>query len=119
LITVRIRKDSRGRLSSFLATGHAGWASNGNDVVCAAVSTVLQTAWLGLDEVAKVRVAGSRRSSRIELSWPEASRSRPLVRGIVQSAGRALDYLALQFPDHIHLTNEAEPRPTQRRKAAP
>ncbi len=109
MVTIRIRTDSRKRLSSFLATGHAGWAQSGSDVVCAAVSTILQTAWLGLSEVARVPVAGSRRSSRLEMSWPEASRSRANVRAIVTTAARALDALAVQYPEHIRVVAEAEP----------
>ncbi len=109
MVTIRIRKDSRRRLSSFLATGHAGWAQSGSDVVCAAVSTILQTAWLGLSEVAKVPIEGSRRSSRLELRWPEASRSRPSVRAIVATAAHALDALAVQYPGSIRILPEAEP----------
>ncbi len=109
MVTIRIRKDSRKRLSSFLATGHAGWAQSGSDVVCAAVSVVLQTAWLGLSEVAKVPVTGSRRSGRVELRWPEADRSRPSVRAIAQTAAHALDALAVQYPEQIRVLAEAEP----------
>ena len=109
MVTVRIRKDSRRRLSSFLATGHAGWAQSGSDVVCAAVSTILQTAWLGLSEVAKVPIEGSRRKSRLELRWPEQSRSRPAVRAIVGTATYALEALAVQYPEHVRLVPEAEP----------
>ncbi len=109
MVTIRVRKDSRRRLSSFLATGHAGWAQSGSDVVCAAVSTILQTAWLGLSEVAGVTVEGSRRSSRLELHWPEEMRSRAVVRAIVETAAHALEALAVQYPDNIRLVPEAEP----------
>lgn len=109
MVTIRVRTDSRTRLSSFLATGHAGWAQSGTDVVCAAVSTILQTAWLGLSEVARVQVEGSRRSSRLELRWPADSRSRPGVRAIVETAARALEALAVQYPGNIRVVPEAEP----------
>jgi len=119
LVTIRIRKDSRRRLSSFLATGHAGWAADGEDVVCAAISTILQSAWLGLAEVARVPVSGTRRSSRLALAWPEETRSRPGVRAIVETAARSLEALAEQYPDHIRVVPEAEPGPAQRRIGAP
>ena len=79
MVQVTIRRDSRERLSSFFASGHAGWADSGQDVVCAAVSTLLQAAWLGLDEVAGIAVAGTREAGRLELSWPEAARADPGV----------------------------------------
>jgi len=108
LVTVHIRKDSRGRLSSFLATGHAGWAEAGSDVVCAAVSTVLQAAWVGLTEVAGLKVSGMRRRSRLELVWPAAARSRPAVRAIARTAALSLGYLSVQYPDQLRVLEEAE-----------
>jgi uncharacterized protein YsxB (DUF464 family) len=107
VVTVRIRRDSRSRLSSFLATGHAGWAESGRDLACAAVSVVLQTAWVGLSEVARVKVTGMRRSGRVALSWPASSRSRPHVRAIVETAARSVEYLAVQYPDHIKVVVES------------
>jgi hypothetical protein len=107
VVTVRIRKDSRSRLSSFLATGHAGWAQSGRDLACAAVSVILQSAWLGLSEVARVKLAGTRRSGRVALAWPAESRSRPHVRAIVETAALSIEYLALQYPDSIKVLVES------------
>ncbi len=45
-----------GRLYGFTADGHAGYAPSGEDIVCAAVSALTQTALLGLGEVLKVPV---------------------------------------------------------------
>ncbi len=38
------------------ASGHTGYAQSGEDIVCAGVSTLLQTALLGLLQVAKINV---------------------------------------------------------------
>jgi uncharacterized protein YsxB (DUF464 family) len=92
-------EDSRGRLSSFSAEGHAGWAESGSDVVCAAVSTLLQAAWLGLAEVAGVEVTGERASGKLALNWHEAGRHD--VDAIAETAARSIERLALQFPDHV------------------
>ena len=43
-----------GRLVGFKAEGHTGYAPSGQDIVCAGVSTLLQTAVLGLQELADV-----------------------------------------------------------------
>jgi uncharacterized protein YsxB (DUF464 family) len=103
LVEVHIRRDSRGRLSSFFAAGHAGWADPGKDIVCAAVSTLLQAAWLGLDEVAKIDVAGVRDGGELMLAWPDASRDDPGVRAIVETVALSVITLAKQFPDHISI----------------
>ncbi len=36
--------------------GHSGYAENGNDIVCAAVSTAVQMALVGLDEVLHLKL---------------------------------------------------------------
>jgi uncharacterized protein YsxB (DUF464 family) len=107
LVTVRIRRDTRSRLSSFLATGHAGWAESGRDLVCAAVSVILQSAWIGLSDVARVKPTGTRRRGRIALSWPLKNRSSPPVKAIVETAARSIEYLAVQYPRHVKVVTEA------------
>jgi uncharacterized protein YsxB (DUF464 family) len=111
MVQVTIRRDSRERLSSFFASGHAGWADAGQDVVCAAVSTLLQAAWLGLDEVAGIAVEGAREAGRLELSWPEAARSDPGVRAIVETVARSIETLAAQYPAHVKVAVAREPGP--------
>jgi uncharacterized protein YsxB (DUF464 family) len=106
MVEVRIRRDSRSRLSSFLATGHAGWADPGSDVVCAAVSTVLQSAWVGLRDVAQAKPTGRRSEGRLLLSWPKESRSDRGVRAIVETAARSIEYLAKQHPRHVKVVTE-------------
>ena len=106
MLEVRIREDSQQRLSSFSATGHVGLAESGQDVVCAAVSAILQAAWLGLEEVARVEVQGQRRSGRLELSWPASAREDPGLRAIVATAALSVERIAAQFPDHVRIVHE-------------
>jgi uncharacterized protein YsxB (DUF464 family) len=106
LVEVHVRRDSRDRLSSFCANGHAGWAESGDDVVCAAVSALLQAAWLGLAEVAKVEVKASREKGHLEVSWPEAARSDAAVEAIVNTASLSIERICSQYPDHVRLIVE-------------
>lgn len=110
MLEVRIREDGSQRAVSFFAEGHAGWAEEGTDVVCAAVSTVLQAAWLGLEEHAKVTVKSSRRSGRLELHWPADSCEREDVRAIVATASLSLECIAKQYPNHVRFAREQEPK---------
>jgi uncharacterized protein YsxB (DUF464 family) len=87
LLEVRIRKDSQQRLSSFLATGHVDLAESGQDVVCAAISAILQAAWFGL-------------------RWPAAVRDDPAVRAIVATAALSVERIAAQYPDHVRIIHE-------------
>jgi uncharacterized protein len=104
LVEIIVRADSRDRLSSFLASGHAGWDDPGKDVVCAAVATILQSAWLGLSEVALVDVAGSTRGNgRLELRWPESARDDVATRAILETAVRSVERIAQQYPGHVRV----------------
>jgi uncharacterized protein len=51
VIKVQVRREQAG-VAEFRVTGHAGYASHGEDIVCAAVSALVQTALLGLSDVA-------------------------------------------------------------------
>ena len=106
MVEVRIRKDGRQRLSSFFASGHAGWAESGDDIVCAAVSTVLQAAWLGLSEVATVDVDVTRESGRLTVAWPQRVRDDAAVRAIVATAALSIERIAAQYPDHVRVIHE-------------
>ena len=54
MIRVEIRTDSEGLIQEFTVKGHAGFDEYGKDIVCAAVSAVVQTAVIGLKKVAGI-----------------------------------------------------------------
>jgi len=114
LVEVQIRRDSRDRLSSFFAAGHAGWADGGKDIVCAALATLLQAALLGLRQVLGVKVRASRKKGFMSLAWPIEAREDPGVRAIVETVARSIEHLAKQYPDHISIVNE-RPKTTGKR----
>jgi uncharacterized protein len=108
LVEVRFREDSRHRLSSFLATGHAGWDDEGQDIVCAAVSAILQSALLGLSEVARIDVTAGRRKGRLDVRWPATARDDPAVRAIVETAALSVEYIARQHPENVVAIRERD-----------
>ena len=50
MIKVEIFKESTDRIVGFEVAGHSGTAEHGQDIVCAGVSSLAQTALLGLGE---------------------------------------------------------------------
>jgi len=108
MVTVTFRRDSRNRLSSIFAKGHAGWAEAGHDIVCAAASAILQAAWVGLTDHAHVDVEGDRAGGRFEMRWPQASRDRDDVQAIVATAELALVQIARQSAGHVRVRSEQE-----------
>ncbi|NMB24766.1 MAG: ribosomal-processing cysteine protease Prp [Firmicutes bacterium] len=57
MVNIRIYRDTAGEIHRFAAKGHTGFAPHGEDIVCAAVSVLLQTAILGLEELAKAELS--------------------------------------------------------------
>ena len=107
-VTVRFRRDSRERLSSVFSSGHAQQGKHGEDVVCAAVSALLQAAWAGLTDVAGVPVEGRRSSGDLEMRWPEDVRERADVVAIVRTAEIAIEQIAAQEPGAVRYVREPE-----------
>jgi len=48
MVKVEIKRNERGEIISYSAWGHADFAPQGEDIVCAAVSVLIQTIALGL-----------------------------------------------------------------------
>ena len=109
MLEVRFRRDSRDRLSSVFSSGHAEQGEHGQDIACAAVSALLQAAWAGLTDVARVEVTGHRRSGDLLMRWPEEARDRADVHAIVATAEIAIEQIAKQYRGAIRCVREAEP----------
>lgn len=108
MVTVTFRRDSRQRLSSVFAQGHAGWAESGRDIVCAAVSAILQAACAGLQEHAKLHVGLRRSSGELSFSVPEKARDDAAVIAIVRTAEISIEQIARQHPEHVAAASERE-----------
>ena len=108
MVEVKFVRDSRGRLSSVFAAGHAEFGAFPDDVVCAAVSAILQAAYAGLQDVARVRFDGKRIEGDLQIRLPESARDRADVHAIVATAEVSLEQLARQYPDHVRVTRTVE-----------
>ena len=111
MLNVTFFEDSRHRLSSFVARGHAGFAESGEDIVCAAVSAILQAARLGLEEHAKVALDVTQNAGDMRVRWPEAKRDDASVRAIVETAALSTAQIASQYPQHVRFARELEAQP--------
>jgi uncharacterized protein YsxB (DUF464 family) len=50
MVEIKIIKDGQDNIVEFSASGHTSYAPEGEDIICAAVSAILQTAVFGLSE---------------------------------------------------------------------
>jgi len=55
MIKVNILRDTQGFIREFTIRGHAGYAAEGSDIVCAAVSAVAYTAIGALDDLVGIK----------------------------------------------------------------
>ena len=108
MVNVVFTKDSRQRLSSVFAGGHAGWAGDGEDIVCAAVSAILQAARLGLEAYAQVALNVSQQKGDLRFSVPEDRRGDPAVAAILATAQLSVEQIAGQYPDHVSCETRPE-----------
>jgi uncharacterized protein len=103
MLDVTFYRDGRGRIAGFLARGHAQYAPQDTDIVCAAVSAILQAAHLGLAEHAGAEVRATSRSGVLELTVGSPSRGLDSVRAILATAELAIAQIASQYPKHVRV----------------
>lgn len=101
MLVVTFSYDEHGFPVMIEAKGHADWAELGRDVVCAAASTILQSTWLGLAEVAGIAVEGVRESGNFRMKWPQTEREVHAVHVLVTTADRSIFQLATQYPKNL------------------
>ena len=94
---------SRGRILGFEMTGHSGYAEAGQDIVCAAISAISQTAGLGIVEVLGIRADYRQDDARgqLRLSLPDTSDDR--AEAILRTMAAGLENIHSQYPDFIRI----------------
>ncbi len=115
MVEVTFYRDSRDRLSSVFARGHADFAEHGQDIVCAAVSAILQAVRVGLETYAGIPLDAEQEPGELHLRWPDSARDDAALRAIVTTAELSIERIAEQYPEQVGLTREhdrrAAPRP--------
>lgn len=101
MLEVTFYRDALKRRSAILAQGHAESARHGEDLVCAAVSAILQAARLGLEEHARLKLRVVQRPGSLRLTWPARARSDAAVAAILATAELSIARIAKQYPKHV------------------
>ncbi|HEY3675100.1 MAG TPA: ribosomal-processing cysteine protease Prp [Candidatus Tumulicola sp.] len=116
MLEVSFVRDDRGRLAAVRALGHADYDQAGDDVVCAAVSAILQAARLGLERHVKVRLEATQESGVLDMAWPPEARDDASVVAIVRTAELAVSEIADQYPEHVRIAASGATRQPYRGK---
>lgn len=103
MFEVTFYRDAADRPAGFSARGHAELADPGEDIVCAAVSGILQAARLGLEQHADAVATATQSPGKLDLELREERRNLESVAAIVATAELAVEQIARQYPEHVRL----------------
>ena len=96
-------------LTGIEARGHSGFAEKGNDIVCAAVSALMQSLMFGLSEVAKVNGADYHVNDRMPImrvTWPESESMN--ISLLTKTISESLKIIARDNPGHVKIYSEVK-----------
>ena len=88
-------------LEGVCAFGHSGYAEAGSDIVCAAISVLMQTLYIGLAEVLHLQteISVDEKEARIELRWKDTGSN--ALRVLAETVVRALRETARTYEDYV------------------
>ncbi|MBQ7219461.1 MAG: ribosomal-processing cysteine protease Prp [Synergistaceae bacterium] len=106
MVTVRLHYQDK-TLTGIESRGHACFSYRGNDVVCAAVSVLMQALILGLEEVAEVQglsVESDRRVPVIRVMWPVSEQEK--ISLLTETTALSLKQIAQENPKYVKISTE-------------
>lgn len=87
----------------FIVEGHAEFAPHGQDIVCAGVSAIVQTAILGIEYYTYVDVKKKDGYIKVHITHDDNTSD-----AIVKAMLLGLEALELQYPNHIKIKKTGE-----------
>ena len=94
-------------LTGIESKGHSGSAPAGRDIICAAVSAIMQAMILGLENIAQVHglnVEADERVPIIRAAWPSSEQER--VSLLTKTAAASLKQIARENPKYVKIITE-------------
>ena len=93
--------------SAFVSVkGHSGYARKGSDIVCSAVSALVQTMTLGIKEQFKARIDGHLEQGDTELSFSVDSKYINCFFKVYSIFRSGFEAIASSHPEHVRLVIE-------------
>ena len=93
------------RITGFTVSGHSGYAENGQDIVCAAISAVVTMAEATINDVcgAKAKVRVKEEDARITLTLPASCDEEETVQAVLAGMLVTLCNMRDDYPDYIEV----------------
>ena len=91
-------------MKGYAAIGHAGFAEEGGDIVCAGVSALTQSAVNALEKVAKLKPTVLKRPGFLMVRVEKATGlKRRDAQVILKSCASGVSTLARQYPEYVRV----------------
>lgn len=94
LIEIGVRKDE------ITVAGHAGYAPEGQDIICAAVSTLTQTLIKSIGDLTDDRIQYSISPGRVDIDYGDLSEQ---SRTLVDSFFIGICMISNEYPDYVRI----------------
>ena len=106
MIRVEVRHEG-GRVTALKAQGHAGGAAAGENIVCAAVSSLMTTAANALESVAGVKpdIRRDDQQALLDVALPEACESQD-AQIILRTILQGLTDISMEYPKQVSITTQ-------------
>lgn len=102
MIRVAIERDGSGRIWGFQAQGHAGAGPRGNDIVCAAVSVLTDSVFLGLEKHLHRAMSWKADSGNISVSLQDEPDN--MTEAILATMVLGLSEIQKAYPEKIRIS---------------
>ncbi|HLY01266.1 MAG TPA: ribosomal-processing cysteine protease Prp [Candidatus Cybelea sp.] len=106
MLEVTFYRDEHNRFAGISAYGHVDFAAHGQDIVCAAVSGILQAARLGLEHYAGGDLTAFQEAGEFDVMLDASRRDVESIQAILMTAELAITQVARRFPEHVSLAHE-------------
>ncbi|ADI01486.1 MAG TPA: ribosomal-processing cysteine protease Prp [Syntrophothermus lipocalidus] len=108
MVTVKLFRDSKGQITGFEVRGHAGFAPEGQDIVCAGVSMVAQTAVIGLIRHLSIRPRFEKERGFLICSLPAGLAGSEMEKAqvILTTLEEGLVALETSYPEYVRVVRQ-------------
>lgn len=103
MILIELYRTRNGEIKGFQVKGHADMAEYGQDIACAAVSVLTQTAVLGLCRYLGLQPEVKRKKGYLECMIPQPDLETEKVQAIFETMAIGLKEIVGQFPDYVRM----------------
>ena len=93
------------RITGFSVSGHSGYAEEGSDIVCAAISAAVSMAECTINDIcgAKAKVRVKSETARITLTLPASCDEEESVQAVLAGMMLYMCSLRDEYPDYIEV----------------